>query len=198
MKSNKIKVIGICGFKRSGKSTLSSYFVNKYDAKEIAVATPLKEICQILFGFSSEDMNDANKDKINKKYGFAPRKAMQRIGTELFRDRLNDAFPEYTQNSRKIWSSILERTIDKNTGLIVIPDVRFPEECEVINKYKHHAYIKITRPNVMYFPEHESEAQNLSKFINDNCVEIANIGNLDEYIGKFESVGECVINMLYN
>lgn len=129
------KIIAICGLKGSGKDTVGDYIVKKYNGWEKkSFAGKLKDITSILFGWDrtmlAGETSDARKQREepcefwSKKLGkpFSPRQALQFIGTELFR---NQFLPS-------IWVDCLERellTTDKN---IVITDVRFQNEIEMI------------------------------------------------------------------
>ncbi len=53
-----MKVVAVSGWKRSGKDTIADYLVQKYEAKRIAFADPLKEMVSELFGLSLDTINN--------------------------------------------------------------------------------------------------------------------------------------------
>lgn len=128
----KISIIGLAGYKGSGKSTASKYLVDKYGYKELAFAEPLKEICRILFSFNDEQLYGSKKEKIDDFWLQSPRKIFQFIGTELFRDRIGEILPFIED---RFWISVLKRkilSIVEESGTddvkLVISDIRFLNE----------------------------------------------------------------------
>src|SRR5437868_1800318 len=81
-------LIGIVGRKGVGKDTAADFICREYGFMKMAFAGPLKEICRILFGFNDEQLNGELKEIIDEGWGVSPRRALQFIGTDLFRKHI--------------------------------------------------------------------------------------------------------------
>jgi len=128
-------IIGICGFKGSGKDTVANFLVKEKGFEKISFASVLKDIIAILFNWDRNMLEgDTHENRIlreqeddwwSKKLGikFTPRWAMQNIGTDLFRKYFDD----------NIWVYTLERRLINNKEKnYVISDVRFTNEIEFL------------------------------------------------------------------
>lgn len=119
---NDVKLIGLCGFKGSGKSTAAEYLEQR-DYRTIALASPLKKACQIIFHLSDSQVYDSEgKKKVDPRWGMTPREILQLFGTEVGRTFSSD-----------VWIKSLTEYIDKKDhDKWVIDDVRFPNEADFI------------------------------------------------------------------
>ncbi len=151
-------IIGITGKKGSGKDTLGQFFINNYNFKRFAFADTLKEVCRLIFCFTDEQLYGDKKEVIDFKWKETPRKILQFIGTDLFRNQLENLLPDVKKN---IWTLSLENKIDKYTGSVVITDIRFQNEVDLIKSYPNSIMIHIKRNN-NNVDLHESE-----KYIDD-------------------------------
>ena len=127
-------IIGICGFKSSGKDTIAELLINKYEFKKLSFAGALKDIISIIFGWSREKLEGLTKEdrewreqidpwwskRLNLPM-LSPRWILQQIGTNVFRDNFH----------QDIWIAALERKIKNFTG-VVITDLRFDNEINTI------------------------------------------------------------------
>ena len=138
-------IIGVCGNKFSGKDTIANYLVDNYKYKRYAFADPLKDICRILFEFNEEQLYGNKKEILDEFWEKTPREIFQMIGTDLFRNYLSQNF----------WVNVLERKI-KDKEMIVISDVRFENEAEMIRRLDG-IIIKVVRNNSI-IDTHESES----------------------------------------
>ena len=116
---NKGKLIGVCGKKRSGKSTAAQYLCDKYHFQEVYFAGYLKEICANLFGTDPSlnrpgDLSDRD------------RKILQTVGTEYMRSIDKDCWVNY---AKKLMEHYLTDEVS-----VVVPDVRFENEVAVIKE----------------------------------------------------------------
>lgn len=185
MKKMKLpRVIGFTGKAKSGKDTaaavLSSY-IGSGNCTTIAFADPLKQIAMI-FGFTKDQCYDQTKKEIEDEFwNITPRKFLQIIGTECFRNNFRT----------DCWTKLLEkRVLDIKTRmeqgelvpwLILVTDVRFPNEVECI-KQLGGVVVKVTRPSIdtsgtMY--KHPSEI-----FIDELDADISienTFDNVDDY-----------------
>jgi len=147
MNNAKLCLIGLRGFAGSGKDSVGKYLIDNYQFKKIAFADPLKEVCSIISGWplpllngDTKEFRDQRETLIHPIYGKTPRQLLQFVGTDLFRKHLDP----------NIWINIIDNRINQysNEGYnrIVITDVRFPNEANLIQK--HGGYIiTVTRQN---------------------------------------------------
>ena len=191
------KIIGFAGRKRCGKTTLANLLQQEENAIIITIADYLKHLCCELLNMSYEELID-KKDNgyvfdvvpderwfniINKKTDIdtyniqkelenkhitSVRETLQIIGTDVIR--------KYNENwhVQKMIDEIESYSDDK---LIVIDDVRFPNEREAILNLSGDVFF-IVRPNVSDVSNHSSETalrwQNFDKrhiILNDNITE---------------------------
>jgi hypothetical protein len=134
-------IIGICGYKGSGKSTVGSFLVQDYGFYQVAFADKLKDAAAALFGISREDVDNFKEvtyDTTGRTKGmvilqqeveFVSRKAfiekeitwreiLQRLGTEVGRNIFGEDF----------WVN----QVDISNPFTVITDVRFNNEAKFI------------------------------------------------------------------
>ena len=126
-------IIGICGLIGSGKNTAAEIVAKEYDYIQTSMAAPLKDMTAVAFGWpryllegdtkESREFREKQDDFWSDRLGrpWSPRIALQFLGTELFRQKLNDDF----------WVHALEQRMNPNKNY-VIADVRFPNEIEMI------------------------------------------------------------------
>lgn len=132
-------IIGLTGYKSSGKNTVGDFLVDLFDFKEESFAESLKRATAEIFGWPYELLegktNESRefREQIDgfwtEKFGFeiTPRWVLQHLGTEVFRNNFLD----------NIWIDSLEHRIsvyDQLFGNVVITDVRFVNEIDFIIK----------------------------------------------------------------
>ena len=153
-------LIGIHGFKQSGKDTLADLLVEEYGFQKIAFADKLKEALALIFSIPREDLwgSDEQKrkkstvlwselqgiDRPQKDYPdvLSIRELMQIFATEVCRDKIPG-----------IWYRYLELPPGKN---YVVSDLRFQNEALFL-KEKSAILIKVSRPSALS-TNHASEA----------------------------------------
>lgn len=121
-------ILGLCGKKQSGKSTVARYLKSKYKFQEISWAEPLKEIIgRQIFGITESHLTSTAKEIVMEKWGLSPRQILQIVGTDCFRNQIH---PD-------IWVILgvekIQRLIDIGEN-VVVSDCRFPNEVEAIRK----------------------------------------------------------------
>ena len=146
-------IIGLCGEQGSGKDTVANILISEYGFVKLTFASTLKDVVAILFSWPRdlleglteesrvwrETVDDFWSAKLSIS-GFTPRKALQMIGTDLFRIHFNN----------DIWISIVENKIgamlknNPNTN-IVISDCRFANEFSLIKQFPDSHIIMILR-----------------------------------------------------
>jgi hypothetical protein len=123
-----IKLVLIHGHAGSGKDTIADYLVRKYDFTKYAYADPIKEFLSKNLGIPLNyfyDQELKTKDlyeslKLSSWKGWTPRKLLQFVGTNLFRNTMDEDF----------WVKVLAPRImdDPDLDKIVITDIRFENE----------------------------------------------------------------------
>ena len=146
-------IIGLCGEQGSGKDTVANILISEYGFVKLTFASTLKDIVAILFSWPRdlleglteesrlwrETVDDFWSAKLSIP-SFTPRKALQMIGTDLFRIHFNN----------DIWINIIENKIgamlknNPNTN-IVISDCRFTNEFSLIKQFSDSYIIMILR-----------------------------------------------------
>jgi hypothetical protein len=179
-------LVGICGKAGAGKDTIGDYLVEKYNFKKVALADPIKRLVKDVFALDDQTVYDrVEREKDLKRWpGWTVRKLLQYVGTELFRENIDDA----------IWvKSLWYKILDDVSGNYVVTDVRFPNELEY---FKTHAEkgefftIKVIRPGFggkVGLSSHASEAYDLE------CnFEILNDGGIEDLKNKVDDVLQIV------
>jgi hypothetical protein len=129
------KIIGITGSAGSGKDTIGDILVrNLPNWEKVSFAGHLKDVTALLFGFDRKmlagetpedrEIREQPDPYWSEKMGkdFTPRFALQFFGTNLLRNQLH----------QNIWVDCLEKKILESDKNIVITDVRFPNEIDMI------------------------------------------------------------------
>ena len=194
-------IIGLCGSQGSGKDTVANILVSDYGFIKLTFASTLKDIVAILFSWPRdlleglteesriwrETVDDFWSEKLSIP-NFTPRKALQIIGTDLFRIHFNN----------DIWTNILGKKISivlkNNPNMnIVISDCRFTNEFSLIKQFPDSHIITIIREkksinNLIHSSETEWVNYNFDAFLqNDNSIDELKISLkvlLDSKFGK--------------
>ena len=129
-----MKLYGIIGLQGSGKDTIADYLVLKKHFVKTSFAKKLKDIISILFGWNRDLVEGStieSREWRNTEDSFwkiSCRKALQTIGTDLFRKHFDD----------EIWIKSLSRDLDilelNDTKNVIVTDCRFKNEIDLIKK----------------------------------------------------------------
>jgi hypothetical protein len=132
------KIIGLLGFINSGKGTVASTLVSKYNFRQDSFAASLKDACAVMFDWPRHLLEGDTKEsrewreivdpwwsrELNMP-NFSPRLALQVIGTDALRNNFH----------QDLWFLTLRNRIRKNPSQsVVISDVRFPNEIKFIQE----------------------------------------------------------------
>ena len=130
-------IIGLCGFAGSGKGTLADILVENHNFRKISFATKLKDVASVMFGWNRDllegitDESRAWREEVDEYWSneleqeVTPRIVLQLFGTDCVRNNLHN----------NIWVSIVKKTLIDNPDVNwVIPDIRFPNEVDVIQQ----------------------------------------------------------------
>ena len=138
-----IQLIGISGNAGAGKDTLGRYIYTHYqNIYKEAFADPLKDACSHAFGIPREYFDDSDlKNTVHEYWGVSARQIAQFIGTEVFRNNLDNLLKCDLNNDfwvrrlkGKISGALILETegIYENGDTLVIPDIRFQNEIDFI------------------------------------------------------------------
>ena len=133
-------IIGLVGKERVGKDTFADYVITKYGFEKYNLAKPIKDIAKIMFGWDDDKLEGNSKDIVDTQLGIKPRDFFTWFGTEIGQFSLHQQFPNIKIPPRSIWSLAMDNWIqaqykENPDCYIIIPDVRFCHEIEVLNKY---------------------------------------------------------------
>lgn len=131
------KVIGICGLKGAGKDTIGDIICKNDDSfVKMSFADTLKDITAILMGWDrsllqgdtleSREWREKADDYWSDAFGkmITPRIILQQLGTEVLRNHF----------LQSIWVDSLKKKIMNSDKNIIITDVRFPNEIDMIKE----------------------------------------------------------------
>ena len=128
-------LIGLTGLAGSGKSTCADYLIERGAFMRVKLAEPLKKMLRNLLRFQGVgeqeiaamiegELKECPTPFLN---GITPRYAMQTLGTEWGRGCVHPTF----------WTDIAARQIERymqDGWDVVVDDVRFPNEAEMIRR----------------------------------------------------------------
>lgn len=147
-------IIGISGKKGSGKTTVAE-IIKKYSKKTTEIlnfADPLKLGCIYMFNLEPNQVW-VHKEQKDIWWDVPIRKILQVVGTELMREHL----PKYIPEMDKVWIRMMEKKIqNSHANLIVVGDVRFLDEHELIKKLGG-IVLRVERLQKDHQDEHTSE-----------------------------------------
>lgn len=149
-------IVAICGAKRCGKDTVASFLQNRMGpCRHLKISQPLKDICEIMFGWSSKQLEEDEKDHVDEKWGISPRDAMKFIGTEMMQYKIQELLPEIGRN---FWIKQLVNRINVDEN-IIISDLRFVHEYLMIKEHFPNALIIKVVKNMDATDIHSSEVE---------------------------------------
>ena len=184
-----INAIGITGKMHTGKDTLADMILssdicdmNNTIYIQKSFAHPIKKIMTEIFGFTEESVYDQNaKEVVDSFWDITPRKLMQLIGTDMFREQFRD----------DVWIKLAEFEINNNHN-VIFSDVRFDNEAEMIHKHEGiNVHIVRDEENQENKFQHKSEGG-----INPNLIDIViyNNGTIEDLQFKANILSIMIIN----
>jgi hypothetical protein len=175
-------IYGLMGNQRSGKDECAKVFL-KHGYQTAAFADPIKDIAKSMFLFSEDQLYSEEKDDLDDRWKIKPRETFQFIGTDAMRDLLSTRFPEI---GKDIWIRNLQYRLQQMTSDVVVTDIRFQNEFDMLKHVFGATIIKITRPSLKQTLTHSSETGISSITGYDH--EIVNNGTLSELYEKVECI----------
>jgi hypothetical protein len=184
-------IIGICGLIGSGKGTVADILVEEHKFTKLSFADKLKDGVATVFGWNrsmlegdtaeSREWREQRDEFWSKetKRNITPRLVLQEFGTDCMRHGFDDG----------IWVSMVKQELIKNpTKDFVIPDVRFPNEADMIHKLNGYVWRAMRGPDPVWFrmyqdigvePKDVHESEWRWANVNFNA-QVSNNGTLDD------------------
>jgi hypothetical protein len=129
--SERRQIIGIIGAIGSGKDTIADYLIAEHGFKKLSFARRVKDAAAAVFGWDRDLLEGATREsrewreQVDPFWDLSPRQAMQKIGTEMFRQHIRD----------DIWIKGVEKDLAADGGQsFVITDCRFQNEIDTIKR----------------------------------------------------------------
>ena len=155
-------IIAFTGKRGSGKDTCAEHLINLYQSEQwsaiqrINFSDRLKSTVREIFGFTHAQLNDPIlKNKVVDCWPFqSPRTVMQKFATEGVRTIWPDLWVQ-------CWLRDVKSVLKLNWS-VVVTDLRFPNEREMLNEVAAGAgaqllVVHVERPSVKVTDNHESE-----------------------------------------
>ena len=142
-------IIGIAGYKGSGKDSLGEILTTTFGWNKMSFAQPIKDLVHNTFGIDKAILSGTDGEREFRElplpdwFNLSSRDMLQKVGM-AFRENLH----------KDIWVKILENQYNSCKEHVVITDVRFPNEVEMINK---HGFVVCVKRDGFYGDSHESE-----------------------------------------
>jgi hypothetical protein len=174
-------IIGLTGYKGSGKSTAAKYLEEKYGFKRVnfkdgLVAEMKERLPDVL-----EQLSKYHHLSVDELFNIKPeimRALMQNYGTEV--RRADD--PDY-------WVNKWNKTVSGNDVNIVVDDVRFGNERDAL-LMQEGVLIRITRLDITSGGEHQSETEQ-EGFEADFTI-VAEPGSFESIYKQIDSIIETI------
>lgn len=115
-------VVGLGHRARAGKDSVASVLCGSYRFTRLSFAESLKAAACEIFGWDRRHVDGELKEVVDGYWGFSPRWALQRLGTEAVRNVIGT----------ETWVKSAMLRIARRGPRVVITDVRFPNEADAI------------------------------------------------------------------
>ena len=150
-----VVVVGISGKMGHGKDTVATML--KADLAKLgyagsatcitSFARALKCATTEIFGLSIEQLyGQQEKEVVDGRWGLSPRTILQTFGTEAMRSTFGP----------NLWPAALFANVPPATKVVIITDVRFPNEADLIKRLDG-VLVRVVRPTVESGSTHSSE-----------------------------------------
>ena len=183
-------IIGITGKARAGKDTMANCLMNSFISKDtnenkaikLSFADPLYDIAD-LFGFGSKAHSDKWKPVVNEVWGITGREFLQKIGTDIFRNHFRE--DTWLKHMAMRLDQVMAESQNCNI-LVVIPDVRFDNEAELIRS-RGGKVLEVVRPGSPIALQGNQALHASEKGIKQDLVDITyyNIEDKGDLMHKF-------------
>lgn len=116
-------LVGIAGKAGAGKDTVAKIISDNNIGgrawSRLALATPIKEACNGIFGWDDRHSYGELKEVVDPRFGISPRRAYQSLGTEWGRDHV----------CHDVWLKVAEVRMQEHQNTL-ITDLRFENEVQ--------------------------------------------------------------------
>lgn len=164
------RVIGFCGFKGSGKSTIAE----ATGLPVVTLAAPIRAACRAIFALEDEHIFDRAGKEQPGPAGVSYRRGAQELGIWV-RETFGADF----------WIRRAQATVDAlDAPVCAVDDIRFPNEaewCDVV--------VGLTRPGVWIDDDHVSEQTMLDNWESMVDHEIRNDRDVDDVVHELRIKG---------
>ena len=201
-------VISISGLQGSGKDTVASYLLQRFQGKRLVFAEPVKDVVAALFNYDRFKLEGLNKQdrrwretsdvwwsKILKIPNFTPRKAMTYIGTDILRRYFCDKIHVY---------NLLSKLDNSEHQLYIITDTRHHIEFDALEHINHYLIhdeavvikVLVRKPDIPEWQESAIRYNNATSFFKNiyqffwKYSRKANIINKNIHSSEYEHVSE--------
>jgi uncharacterized protein YihD (DUF1040 family) len=165
-KTVKTKIVGLTGFKGSGKSTIA----HATGLPVVTLAAPIREACRVIFALEDEHIFDRSIKEKPGPAGVSYRRGAQELGIWV-----RETFGE------DYWIQRAQAEIDSlDADVVVIDDVRFPNEAEWVD-----VCVGVERPGIGLDDDHVSEtsmAENWGRMVDDILVNDSTVDDAVAYL----------------
>jgi len=180
-----MRILGLCGYKQSGKSTLAKVARTDFNFRRMGFADELKDVVIRLWpAFTYDHLYGEGKEEVVEEYGKSAREVMQMVGTDLFRAYDPDVWVRALHETIKTYNFQMGRAVRP----LVIDDLRFDNEAALIRELGGEVW-EVYRGSLDRLDEHPSE-QGISLF--DRTV--YNVGGLRSYQADCKAWLEAFVN----
>jgi hypothetical protein len=153
-------VVGVVGRAGHGKDSIGKFMAGRYGFLVDHFAKTLKDLARVLFLFSERQLYGDQKEQIDPSWGVSPRAVLQFFGTEVVRDMFPKLMPHigsrfWLEHLRRRQTALLrkhEAEPTSQTSNLVVCDVRFPNEVELIKELGG-VIVKVVRPGFDAFAD---------------------------------------------
>ena len=190
LKKKMVKIIGLSGQAGAGKDETGSFICKNYGPWFTnAWAKNLKEGCMVFFGLTRDQVyTQEGKETVDEFWGETPRRILQRVGTDLFRNHYDEDF--WVKSMKRTLFGTKEDPIDHNW---VVTDCRFPNEADAIREWGGEVW-HIVRPGHAELAGDANAQQHASETSMDGYQHfsevIVNDGTLEELKDKIQTLME--------
>ena len=195
-------IIGLTGYKGSGKDTIADYLVGEHGFIKIAFADFIRNALKELFDWDDDNFSQEKKEIPDSYWGVTPRKMCQEIGTEFLRIHCKDFISQdfklpnnedykATFHIKRINKEVMKLLSINSNVKIVFSDIRFQDELDYIKKIGGKV-LKVVRndSNINEYSNHISE-KNIDGLTNIDYEVLNNESKL-LLIKKINLIVECI------
>lgn len=169
-------IIGLySSYPRMGKTTVAKILVHEFGYTLLKFSAPIKNPLYEL-GLSEQEIEGGLKDQpCARLNGITPREKMHEISQKIFQENGNDFLSEVMRTNLDLSLSIGQH--------IVIDDVRFQENYDLIRSYHRAQIWKMVRDNLEYVDSYDT--RKLDGQVFDICLSSVDDTNVSSAIRQY-------------